>query len=41
MGATGRKGYTFSDGSVGVPNSASSYAGNARHENPFKNVSTT
>ena len=41
MGATGRKGYIFSDGSVGVPNSASSYAGNARHENPFKNVSTT
>lgn len=41
MGATGRKGYTFSDGSQGVPNSAASYAGNARHEMPFKNVSST
>lgn len=35
------KGYTFSDGSVGIPNSSKSYSGNARHENPFKNVSTT
>ena len=35
------KGYTFSDGSVGIPKSSSSYAGNSRHENPFKNVSTT
>lgn len=35
------KGYTFSDGSVGIPKSSASYSGNARHENPFKNVSTT
>ena len=40
MGATGKKGYTFSDGSVGIPSSSSTYSGNSRHEQPFSNIST-
>lgn len=33
------KGYTFSDGSIGIPKSSASYSGNVRHDRPFQNVS--